>query len=810
MALSGEVVVVLRDVSDRYEAESRRLAVEERYRAIFENSGAATFIVAPDGLIRLANETAEQLTGYPRVELQNRRRIADLIPREDWSVVQSMSRRESAAGWPESSYACRLETRSGELRYVTVSLASIGGGPESVVSMLDITERINTEHALRKSVNRYRTIFETTGTATVILEQDGAISLANTEFANLSGYAKQEIEWQRSFFDFIHPDDEERIRDFHRMGLVDHEAAPSNYELRLKNRRGDVRHMAVTGAVIPGAMQTVISMQDITGRILAERQLMEAKELADVANRTKSEFLASMSHEIRTPMNAILGMADLLGETSLTREQKKYVQIFRSAGEGLLALINNILDLSKVEAGRLELEAVDFDLSRVVDKTIEIMALRAHEKQLEVVSRIMPDTPQQLVGDPIRLRQVFVNLLGNAIKFTDQGEIVFSVELAGRESRSASEALDQQGEQIVELLFSVRDTGIGVRPDKQEEIFENFTQADSSTTRRYGGTGLGLSITKRLVEMMGGRIWVESTPGQGSTFLFTARFGVRRENRVVEASRDMAGLKALVVDDNATQRAILSETLLSWGLHVNEGQDAMDGLSRIKAARDAGDPYDILLLDCRMPGMGGFKVAEHLYNNPGSVHSSFMMLTADHRPGDAELAEKLGMAGSFIKPVNKTELREALREARGRTREVKGEQASAAPRQKLSPLSILVVEDSENNRILVEFYLKKTPYQVDFVANGEQALERFLNRDYDLVLMDIQMPVMDGYDATRGIREWESRNNLRPTPVIALTANAMTEDEQKCLDAGCTAYLAKPVRKNQLLEAIKALTVAEE
>jgi PAS domain S-box-containing protein len=810
MLHQGEVVVVLRDVTDRLEAEARRLALEARYRTIFEHSGAATFIVDPTGLIKLANHTGERLTGHPRDELENRRRIADLIPEEDWEAVRSMANKEASPGWPESSYACRLETRTGELRYVTISLASIGDSSDSVASMLDITERINTEHALRKSVNRYRTIFETTGTATVILEQDAAISLANTEFAKLSGYAKQEIEWRRTFFDFVHEEDAERVRDFHRIGLVDQDAAPGNYELRIKNRQGEVRHMAVTAAVIPGALQTVISMQDITERTRAERQLLEAKEMADVANLTKSEFLASMSHEIRTPMNAIIGMADLLGETSLTREQKKYVQIFRSAGEGLLSLINNILDLSKVESGRLDLEAVDFELPKVMDKTIEIMAVRAHEKQLEMVCHVMPDAPVHLVGDPIRLRQIFVNLLGNAIKFTEQGEIVFSVEVVRRLEPDPDQAPPEHGDEEVELLFSVRDTGIGVRDDKREEIFENFTQADSSTTRRYGGTGLGLSITKRLVEMMGGRIWVESKPGQGSTFLFTARFGLRREQAKEEAVQDMLGLKALVVDDNATQRAILREVLRDWGVHVNEAEDAMDGLSRIKAARDAGDPYDVLLLDCRMPGMGGFKVAEHLYNNPGSVKNSFMMLTADHRPGDVELADKLGMSGSFIKPVNKQELREAILSAKGRRGKEQEAPLPAETREKLTPLSILVVEDSENNRILVEFYLKKTPYHLDYAQDGEQAVDRFLNREYDLVLMDIQMPVMDGYGATRAIREWEDRNNLRPTPIIALTANAMKEDEQKCLDAGCTAYLAKPVRKNELMEAIQRFTEMEE
>jgi PAS domain S-box-containing protein len=810
MSRKGEAVAVIRDVTERFESENRRLALEERYRAIFENSGAATFIVDPSARILLANAMAEHLTGLSREELQRRLRISDLIPAEDWETVRVSSRGASQSPCPESSYACRLESKDGDVRYVTVTMASIGGGPESVVSMLDITERVNIEHALRKSVNRYRTIFETTGMATVILEQDGVISLANTEFANLSGYSKQDIELKRSFWSFVHEDDAERICELHRMGLRDADAAPRNCELRIKARGGEVLHMAATGAVIPGAMQTVVSMQDITERTKAERQLLEAKELADVANRAKSEFLASMSHEIRTPMNAIIGMADLLGETSLNLEQKKYVQIFRSAGEGLLALINNILDLSKVEAGRLDLEAVEFDLAKVVDKTIEIMALRAHEKKLEIVCRVASDVPPRLVGDPIRLQQVFVNLLGNAVKFTDEGEIVFAVETVdGRKSGEPGDP-PETGRRRVELLFSMRDTGIGIRPEKQQEIFENFTQADSSTTRRYGGTGLGLSITKRLVEMMGGRIWLESAPGRGSTFLFTSRFWVQEAASSSESARELRGLKALVVDDNASQRSALRDILLDWGMLVNEAGDAIEGLSRIKTARDAGDPYDLLLLDCRMPGMGGFKIAEHLYNNPGSVASSFMLLTANHRPGDAELALRLGMDGSFVKPLNKAELKEAILKAKSETSGDLSALDSKRPSPELAPLSILAAEDSENNRVLVDFYLQKTPYQLDFAANGEQAVERFCNREYDLVLMDIQMPVMDGYDAARAIREWERNHQLRPTPIIALTANAMREDEQRCLDAGCTAYLRKPIRKEDLLEAIRRYTAIED
>jgi PAS domain S-box-containing protein len=681
---------------------------------------------------------------------------------------------------------------------------------EAAAVIRDVTELAESENRRAAEEERYRTILETTGAAAVILEQNGVVSLANTEFAKLSECSKEEIEWRRSFWDFVHEDDVERIRDVHRRGLEDGRSSPSSDELRIKNRRGRVLHMAATGAVMPGAMQTVISLQDISGHSRTEQQLLEAKELADAANRAKSECLASMSHEIRTPMNAIIGMADLLGETSLDLEQKKYVQIFRSAGEGLLALINNILDLSKVEAGRLDLEAVDFDLAKVLDKTFEIMTLRAHEKQLEIVRHITPGVPSRLVGDPIRLQQIFVNLLGNAVKFTDEGEVVFSVQTVSRENSAGAKDSSQDGSRPIELLFSVRDTGIGIRPERQEKIFENFTQADASTTRRYGGTGLGLSISKRLVEMMGGRIWLESEPGRGSTFFFTSRFGVQEDVSVSESARELRGFKALVVDDNASQRSVLRGVLLDWGMLVNEAGDAIEGLSRIKTACDAGDPYDLLLLDCRMPGLGGFKVAEHLYNNPGTVAYSFMLLSADHRPGDAELALRLGMNGSFVKPVNKTYLKDAILAAKSGRPGAPGEPEPNRPLSELAPLSILTAEDSENNRILVDFYLQNTPYQLDFACNGEQAVQRFCDRVYDLVLMDLQMPVMGGCDAARAIREWEQCNRLRPTPIIALTAHAMSEEELRRQNAGFTAYLCKPIHKEVLLETIQRYTTNED
>jgi CheY-like chemotaxis protein len=525
-------------------------------------------------------------------------------------------------------------------------------------------------------------------------------------------------------------------------------------------------------------------------------------------------------------MNAIIGMADLLVETPLNDEQRKYVQIFHRAGDNLLNLINDILDLSKVEAAQLELERTGFDLNDVVEKVTEMLAVRAHEKGLELAGYVAPDVPPWLIGDPTRLRQVLVNLLGNAIKFTESGEVILRVEL---DSRAIGNGLAAIGEDTAHspalspiasspsprrecvLRFSVSDTGVGIPPDKFVTIFERFTQVDSSTTRKYGGTGLGLTISKRLVELMGGRIEVESKLGFGTTFSFTARLDVQSatERSPKCTPAQLRGLRTLVVDDNDTNRLILRELLSSWKAVVTEAATGEAALAELQRAHTSGSPYELVLLDCRMPAMDGFQVAEAIRAHLRLSGVTMMMLTSDNRKDHIQRAHELGLAGYVVKPIRKMDLLEAVATAvscRQNAVSPARAEVSSEPAAVHRALHILLVEDAADNRLLIQAYLKKTAHHLDVAADGVVAVAKVRAHEYDLVLMDMQMPVMDGYNATRAIRQWEQEQGRPPMPIIALTAHALKGDEEKSLEAGCTAHLTKPIKKAALLVAISEYT----
>ena len=594
--------------------------------------------------------------------------------------------------------------------------------------------------------------------------------------------------------------------------------------LKTENFVGEIINKRKDGSTFPSLL-SVAFMRDKSGEAIGavgvsrditeiketQEQLATAKMQAEAADRAKSEFLASMSHEIRTPMTAVIGMSDLLWETPLSFEQKRFLDAIRSSGENLLQLLNDILDLSKVEAGQIELEKTPFDLIGLVSGICETQAFHSRKKNLELVWWIAPGIESQLLGDPVRLGQILTNLIGNAIKFTEKGELFVKVkrhEVTGQataEDADSGQKLEKDG--TVELLFSVTDSGIGISPDKMEFIFDRFTQADSSTTRKYGGTGLGLTISRRLTELMEGSIWVESKVGQGSTFYFTARFEVQSDKRFVQTPEaDITNVKTLIIDDNATNRMVLSEMVSRWGALVTEKEDGKQGLAEIRRANDAGDPYGLILLDSQMPGLDGFQVAESIKEDPVLSGSVIMMLTSGDRKFAKERAKELGITDYLLKPIKWSDLKEAVMASQSRKDSAPEERprvTKPAVREELTPSHILLVEDNEQNRILIQTFLKKTPYTLDTAENGKIAVEKFKADQYNLVLMDIEMQVMDGYIATKEIRKWEAENQVKPTPVIALTAHALVEHRQKSLDAGCSDHLSKPIKKADLLNAIE-------
>jgi signal transduction histidine kinase/CheY-like chemotaxis protein len=532
------------------------------------------------------------------------------------------------------------------------------------------------------------------------------------------------------------------------------------------------------------------------------RDLALARDSAEAASRIKSEFLANMSHEIRTPMYGVLGMTDLLLETGMTEVQKDYVVSVRKSGSMLLNILNDILDFSKIEAGKMELDPSPFELRDALGDALRMLGLKAGEQRVELLCSVDPEVPDSLLGDSLRIRQVVTNLVTNGIKFTEKGEVEVAVRLEGEPVRPGE----------VVLHFSVRDTGIGIPAEKQPSIFSAFTQADTSTTRRYGGTGLGLTICRSLVEMMGGRIWFESEVGRGSTFHFVLPFGriLTGAPPKVETA-ELAGLSALIIDDNATNRRILGDMVRQWRMEPTLAENGPDGLAALRIGLERGRRHDLILLDCNMPEMDGFAVAAAIRQLPGVSACTILMLTSVDRTGDAQRSRELGLAAYLIKPISQSELLREIRRIVGAVRRVSGTSDESMPgvaSRRARRLRVMVVDDVAVNRRIAQAKIEKLGHTVVLAEGGRQAVELYSTQAFDLAFMDIQMPEMDGFEATSRIREVQRRTGVH-VPVVAMTAMAMKGDREKCLAAGLDDYISKPIEAGALERVLSSVESSE-
>jgi PAS domain S-box-containing protein len=858
---AGAADFVVKDVNDvtrleraiRFALERQRLRLEleterDLLRALMENLPDSIYFKDVNSrFLRISNSKARRSGLHDAAEAVGKTDF-DFFAPEDAQAAFADEQEVMRTGQPLVGKEEMHVWPDGRTSWVTTSKLPLRDKEQNIIGTFgishDITEQKQALQALRDSEFRTRMIVETALDAFIAMDNHGTIIDWNAQAAATFGWAEEEALGKQLVELIIPP----RFRAQHEVGLQrylltgqpkilgqrlemtalhrDQREFPVEITisaLRLGARRLDNGHRSLSGRdhlrpddTPPNANETVIFaafIHDITKRKLAEAALREAKDAAESANRAKSDFLANMSHEIRTPMNAILGMTELLLDTPLTETQRDYLSTVQESGESLLRVINDILDFSKVEAGKLELVPDVFNLREMLGDTMKSLAVRAHREHLELAFHVATDIPETLIGDAVRLRQIVVNLVGNAIKFTQKGEVVLDVSREEVDAENSS-AADTISTPTVALHFYVRDTGIGIAPDQRTRIFEAFEQADSSTTRRYGGTGLGLAIAQRLVKLMGGRIWLDSEVGIGSTFHFTARFVVPPVPIEPVAARSIVlrGTRTLVVDDNATNRLILEEMLTNWGLDVVCAASARQALDELRRATEASRPFGIVLSDLHMPDTDGFMLAEAIRRDPTLSQTLILMLTSGDREGDLRRCQELQIPAYLFKPIKQSELFNALIAKLGVNVAEDHATLPATVHSDGPPLRVLLAEDSLANQKLALGLLNKWGHHVTVANNGAEAVQAWSNppagEPFDLILMDVQMPEIDGLKATEMIRERE-RSTGRHTPIIALTAHAMKGDREVCLAAGMDGYIAKPIRQQDMLAVLRQVLTGD-
>jgi PAS domain S-box-containing protein len=798
------------DITERKRAEEKLRASEEQFRNFFELSLDIIGISDFNGYFRTVNDSFTSVLGYSREELLGRP-FMDFVHPDDLAKTMLAYESQLKQGKPVLFFQNRYLHKNGSA--ISLEWTARPNLPNGLMFCIarNVTERENVAEELRKQAallelaHRELTKNEeqlVEGQHIALMgswEWDIALNKASWSAALYSIYGIEPEDLIPSFEGYlalVHPDD----RDFVSGAVtkVLQERNPGSYEHRIILPDQSVRHHHVNIKIAFGAVGQPVKLfgtaQDITDRIKLENELKEARDAAIESARLKSEFLANMSHEIRTPMNGVLGMTALLLDSDLNADQSEVAKTIRSSGDALLTIINDILDFSKIEAGKLEFEIVDFDLRNVVEETVELLAERARAKGLEFASLIYRDVPTGLRGDPGRLRQVLTNLVGNALKFTEQGEVIVRAEK------------ENESETALTIRFTISDTGIGISEAAQANLFQAFTQADGSMTRKYGGTGLGLSISKQLVEMMGGKMGVTSRPGAGSVFWFTTNLEKQPQPAAPPAPpvESLKKLRALIVDNNATNRQILSHQLGSWGMIHNEAESGSQALALLKAAAAKGAGYDLAILDLLMPGMDGFELARAIKSDPNIAKVHLVLLTSAGVRGDGATASAAGIAAYLTKPVRQAQLFACLTMVVSNSSPATG--SSLVTRHTLreskrtSNKLILLADDNIVNQKVAVRQLQKLGYRADAVANGFEAIEALSRISYDLVLMDCQMPEMDGYEATAEIRRLEG--TTRHTPIVAMTANALTSDREKSLAAGMDDHLTKPVKQEALARVL--------